>query len=1846
MISLTAIDGIDKADADVVWHDGERVFYRARQIQADGSGKPILAVAPVASQRSDTQQRLAQEYSFRGNLDSEWALTPVEYDSQRGILGLECDGAVPCASLIGPPMGVEEFLVLALAVSESLTRMHAGGFIHKDIKPANLFTNSQRNKVWITGFGVATRVPRERQSPLPPEVIVGTFAYMAPEQTGRMNRSIDARSDLYSVGVALYEILTGTLPFNATDPMEWIHCHIARQPSSPSERVSAVPDSVSAIMLKLLAKAAEDRYQTAAGLRHDLQRCLEAWKEHRSIEAFNLGEKDTANDLVFREKLYGRKDEVDALVSAFDRVVADGAFELVLVSGYSGIGKSSVVNELQRALVPPRGLFAGGKFDQYKRGIPYATVAQAFQGLVGQLLSKSDAELSRWRAALTDALGANGQLMVNLVPELELIIGAQPLVPELSGPEAQTRLFGVFVNLLQVFARKEHPLVLFLDDLQWLDLATLDLFAHIASQANLKHVLLVGAYRDNEVGPAHPLARRLDIVRNLGRPMHELVLGGIPEDSVTQMLADATNTPPSDLARFSRTVSRKTGGNPFFAIQFVGALADEGLLLYDSTTSRWIPDIDRIESRQVSENVVDLMIERLKRLSASALEAVKTAACMGNSVAIDRLSYMLERTDLETQDLMREALRGGLILQVDATYTFAHDRVQEAAYALLSGSERSNMHLRLGRRFLAMGERQVEDEIFEVVDHFNRGGIPAADTALRSIAASLNLQAGLRAKMSSAYPAARTYLAKGVEQLGDNGWTSDYRTAFALAHLHAECTFLAGDLNRAMEMIDPLLTRAQTTIDSATVYRLKVYLHVVRSENVAAVQSGLAALRLFGITFPEHPEQDEIEREFDRIWENLDGRPFASVADLPRMTNAEMLVAMRVLAEIWPPTFFTDFNLTTLAVCRMVNISLQYGVTDASNQGFALLGWIMGPALGRYEEGYPIVKLACDLAEKGSAPLDMARVYNTMGLTASWTQPLAKSIEWYRIAYRIGLEAGDAYFACFSSAFIAMTHLQQGHNLRDEAEETIEYLNASLSTGFRDGADMIVVAERASACLRGLTRSLSDFSDEHFDQAEFEADLLLPRAPVPGWFYWTRKVMLHYLAGEYEDAIRALDKVQTGRCKIVQIQHLDYYFYGALALASYHDKAPYEAREGLRRRLDALHGQIARWAVQTSSPTFAGKLALTSAEIARLDSDELAAERGYEESIRLSVKNGFLQDEAIANEAASQFYAGRGFEKIARVYLQDAWSCFQKWGADAKVRQIEEKLVPTLDQFAVQAQTIDTALASVDQLDLATVMRVSQAVSSEIVLGRLIDTLMRAAIEHAGAERALLIFAGPSELEVVAEAMTIGDNVTVSQNRYGMQDASLAQSVLHYVARTRESAVLDEAAADKRFSDDPFIRERQAKSLLCLPMTNQGKLIGLLYLENNLAPRVFTSNRLAILKLLASQAAISLENTRLYRDLEEREARIRRLVDANIIGVFTWRYGGEIVDANDSFLQLVGFDRGDLAAGRLRWTELSPPDGWDNDAAVVAGIRATGIARPWEKEFFRKDGSRVPVLIGAAAYGETDSEGGVAYVLDLSGPKAAEAAARESDRRFRELQAELAHANRIATVGQLAAAIAHDVRQPLVGVISSAGAGLNWLATTPPNDEAVRRSLERVISEGHRAAGVLESTRALFKGTPLVPEAIDLNATILNALPLVQGEATRRSIVVSTNLDKSLPEVPGDRIQLQQVVLNLVMNAIEAMDGVNEKERVLTLTTGREPDQVYVSVSDTGPGVVGEGQSRLFEAFYTTKSNGMGMGLAICKAIANAHGGKLWVTSNEPRGAVFWLGLPFSPVSPDRAPIS
>jgi PAS domain S-box-containing protein len=2243
-----------------VRRDTELVLFRGlRKVREEGSRPSILVRMPVADPPAPaTVRSLQEEYALRSELDPAYVVRPLSIVRAHGLpmLILEDPLGMPLDLLLNGAMDIAQFLRLAIRVAAALSHVHSRSLVHKNIKPANILVNAARDQAWLMGLGVASRLPRERQSGQLSEFLVGTLAYMAPEQTGRMNRSIDSRSDLYGLGVTFYEMLTGTLPFTATDPMELVHCHIARQPTPPCEKVNGVPRAISAIIMKLLAKTAEERYQTAAGAESDLRRCLTEWETQRRIDEFPLGEHDTPDRLLIPEKLYGRESEIDALLAAFDRVVAGGRPELVLVSGYSGVGKSSVVNEFHKSLVPPRGLFASGKFDQYKRDIPYATLAQAFQSLVKRLLGKSEAEMASWRDALRDALGLNGRLIIDLVPELELIIGQQPPAPDLPPQDARRRFQLIFRRFIGVFARPEHPLALFLDDLQWLDAATLDLLENLLG-SDLQHLMLIGAYRTNEVTSTHPLRQKLEAIEVAGGKVVEITLAPLAPEHLQQLISEALRCEAERAVPLARLVHERTGGNPFFANRFIASLAEEGILTFDHDAARWSWDLGRIQAKGYTDNLAELMVGKLTRLTVDTQKAVQLLACLGNSAAVATLSLVYGTTETEIHSLLDEAVRADFLERRKDSYHFIHDRIQEAAYLLVPESSRREAHLHIGRLLAAnTPPEQREEAIYEIVNQLNRGAPLIASDPEREQLAELNLIAGKRAKASTAYSSALNYLVMGQALLPEDCWERKYPLIFAMEVARAECEFLTGDLAAAEERLSTLSMRAANLVDKAAVACLRTALYTTLARVDRAVEICVEYLREADVACSPQPTDEEVNAEYERLLGQLGGRSIGALFDLPLMSDPGWRATMEVLTELSAPAYLADANLFGLVLLRIANLSVEHGNCDGSCYAYSLMNTVLGGRFGNYPAGLRFGELSLDLIEKKGLERFKARVYLGCGCSViPWGRHIREGVPLNRRSLETALQAGDQIYAAFAYSNLVTNRLTSAEPLAEVQREAESALEFAQNSGFGPGVAIVTAQLGFIRTLRGLTREFGSFCDDEFDEVRFERHLGAGRSFVVCW-YWIRKLQARFYAGGYAQAVAAAARARPllpGTTGL--FEEADYHFYAALARAAASDSATPDERREHSGALAEHHERLSLWA-ENCPENFANRAALVGAEIARLDGRELEAERMYEQAIRSAREQGFVQNEGLAYELAARFFAARGFEVFADVYLRRARHCYQRWGADGKVRQLTE-LHAHLKENEPALDSRGTSGAPIEQVELATVLKVSQAVSGEMILDRLLDRLMRAAIEHAGAERGLLIARRGDALQIQARATTSGEDVTVDLGDSDHAEATLPQSLVRYVMRTQDTVILEDASSQNLFSADPYMVRHRARSILCLPLINQGNLIGVLYLENNLAPRVFGPARIAVLKLLASQAAMSLENSRLYSDLAKREAKIRRLVDSNIVGIFIWDLDGTILEANDAFLHMMGYEREDLVSGRLRWADLSATQWLGRDRQdLAAEIQRTGSLQPFEWEHIRRDGSRMPVLIGAASF-EGEDQGvnqGVSFVLDLTGRKRAEQALRQSEAylaeaqrltrtgswafdpvtgkaiywsdemfriygmdplrglptyddmhglihpedddrihetvqnafrdraemvldyrqmmpdgtlkhlhsighpvldktgalveyvgtmvdvterrraeqrllvqyrvtrilaeaatlkeatpnilqamceclewdlgllwridreagvlrhaelwhtpsvvapqfeaatrmmtfrpgsgipgrvwasrapmyipdiaqeprhrdaatreglhvafafpillgsevlgvmgflsrdvlqpdqnlldmmatlgsqigqfakrtaavdelqlrvsmlqnipvaawsvmpdgtpdivnqlwyeytgqtpeyvnshpeawmatlhpedrerasrsywdgihsgrgftmeaRFlrardgtyrwhlnravpvrdaegnllrlvgtstdvhdwrqaqealRNTQTEFAHMTRVMTMGELTASIAHEVNQPLGAIVTSAAAGARWLATKPPQMDKARRALERIANDGKRAAEVIRRIRALMKRQAPRKEWLDINETILEVIALAQYQLRRNAILLETRLGHHLPLVRGDRVQLQQVLLNLIINAIEAMSGIKERARVLTIvSTSDGPDTVSVEVRDVGTGLDPEHAPHLFEPFYTTKAEGLGIGLSISLSIVEAHGGRLSVAANTPHGTVFLFSLPVNEPAP------
>jgi PAS domain S-box-containing protein len=1794
----------------------------------------VTDFSPRETLADDNAKRLSHEFALKDQLEDIWAVLPLELRRERGqtILLLQTPNGEPLDRLIGSPMELGRFLRLASSLAATVRCMHERGLVHKDIKPKNILVSANCEKTWITGFGIASRLLKEQASPGPPEFIAGTLPYIAPEQTGRMNRSVDSRSDLYSLGVTLYHALTGTLPFTAVDPTEWIHSHVAKRPAPPNERVKTIPSVVSAIVMKLLAKRPEERYQTAAGLEDDWRDCLAAWTTSGRIADFAIGARDVPDRILFPEKLYAREEERRLLLAAFARVAERGGAEFVLVAGYSGVGKSSIVNEVSRSIVAAGNLFASGKFDQYKHPIPYASVVQAFQSLVLQVLSKDDAELTCWREELQSALGQNGQLMVELIPELALVIGPQRPAPRIEPQDAQARFHHVFRSFLGVFARPEHPLTLFIDDLQWLDDATLDLLGHLITSPQVRYLLLIGAFRDNEVTPSHPLAQTLATIRRGQAAVSQIDLAPLSVESVSEFAADALHTGVDHVRPFAERLFAKTGGNPFFTNQLIGELAEEAALTFDAGERQWRWDLERVDARHISDNVADLVATKLNRLPVTARLVIGRLACLGATSNVHTLALAcgLDEDDLVAP--LRHAVDAGFIFRSNDSISFIHDRVQEAAYAIIPSHEKVLIHLRIGRLLLsATPPESIEEAAFAIVDQFARGRSEIRSREERVRVAELNLIAAKRATKASAYTSAMRFLVPAMELLGGGGWRENYRLTFDLERCRAECEFVTGKLAFAEERLTILLARAVGLPDQVEAVSLALLLRFTKGRPDLAIELGLEFLRGIGINWTSHPADGEVRSEYERMRANLARRPVETLLDAPAMIDPDCLATMNVLNELYPAAIVaTGPNLGDLLVLRMVNLGLEHGLCDAGTVAFAALGLFLGPRFADYQTAYRFGKVACTVEERRGTERTKSRIYSIFAGTAlPWVKHISQALPLQRLSVDLGRSSGDTAFAAYTWRHIVTTMLVSGAPLVDVQQEAERAIAFARSTQLNIVPERLVEQLPLILFLRGLP---SD--DAHNDDQWAREDARDNRglAQIVG-FHWVLKLQERFFAGEYVAAIEAATYVEPIRWgMLAELEEADYDFYAALAYAA----LCVGERESLRaQHLSSLcaHACRIRTAAEHCPENFSNRDALVSAELARLEGRLLDAEVFYEEAIRSARQHGFIQNEALAHELASSFYSERKLETSARAHIQAARSCYLRWGADGKVRQLDN-LHPKLEEYS-QADSGDTISAHVEKLDLATIMKVSHAVSGEMVLERLIATVMRTAIEHAGAERGLLVLLRGSELRTEAEATTGEDAVSVQLVGRRVASAEMPEAILNYILRTQDIVILDDAANRSPFADDPYIKRRQSRSILCVPLMHQAKLTGALYLENNLTTHAFTPARITVLKLLASQAAISLENTQLYRDVRQRETKIRRLVDADIIGICFWDYDGRILEANDCFLQMLGYDRADFAAGKLLWTDLTPPEWLESDLNQrVPKIEHSLRLDPFEKEFFRKDGGRVPVLMGAAAFEEGGSEG-VAYVIDLTERKRAEANVRESEQRYREVQNALAHANRVATMGQLTASIAHEASQPITTAITNAEAALRWLTAKPPNLAEVREALSQIVASGNRTGDVIGGIRALVKKAPTRKDLLDINGAIREVIELTDREAKGSGVSLRAQLADGLPHVRGDRVQLQQVMLNLIVNALQAMADVPAATRELAICTDLSgPDEVLVTVRDTGPGLAPSIAEHLFAAFYTTKPDGMGMGLSICRSIVEAHGGRMWVSVNVPRGAIFHFTAP------------
>jgi len=1459
MVALTASTETPEKLAE----DGGLALYRGIRA-ADGSRR--LAWVVTKDVHGEGRKRLEREFAQRDLLDDEWAARPIELvtEQQRLTLFLTDPGGEPLARRIGQPWEPAAFLRVAAGIAAALGRAHRAGLIHRNLAPANILIDEASGAAWLTGFAFASRRTPGGASG-PPDVIAGTLAYMAPEQTGRTGRSVDTRSDLYALGVVFYQMLTGEFPFSASDPLEWIHCHIARQPLHPHERRPSLPMVLAEIVMKLLAKTGEERYQTAGSLEADLRRCLEELESTGDIGMFRLGSQDLSRRLVVPERLYGREKEIALLLAAFERTAARGTTELTLVSGSSGIGKSSVVDALRKVIAPPRGTFISGKADPLLRDTPCSTLADAFRGLIRQILGGDSDDLAFWKRSIREAVGIQGSLLFELLPELTALIGSLPPLPAVAGTEDSLRFQSVFRRFVSVFARAECPLVIFLDDLQWVDPATLALIERLVVHPDTRYLHLIAAYRDNEVRPDGPLMATIASIRSSGRAVGHLDLGPLDVGDITRFVGEALRVDPAAARSLAELVHLKTAGNPFFAGQFLVSLEEEGLLRFDPQAGAWCWDESRIDAKGMTENVVELMVRRLRQLPSATQAALKLLSCLGGQADFQTLA-LLAGPEETMHRHFRAAVEAGVVRVDDDRYRFLHDRVQEASYALIPADSRAAMHWQIGRTLArVMTNDQIAERIFDIANQLNAGRGLASEAGDRVRVAELDLQAGRKARASTAYAAACGYFAGGLEALGKDGWDRHYELSLALCRERAECELNRANLDEAGALIDELFARSASKVDRARAIVLSIQLMLMRSEVHRVVRTAIEGLRMLGEEFPERPSTAQVQVEYDGLCQAMGDRAIESLVDLPLIDNPEMDAARDILVQLGRASYYTDENLNQAVVCRLVKLTLLHGISKHSAYACVGLCVFLGPAFHRYADAARFGRVGVAITEKFGYVDYRAGAYNLLQQALLWTRPVSEALACLDISFGLARDAGALFLACISVQHRIANLMFRGDALDEVWRKSVAGLSFVEESKVKHVREVIASMQAFIQAMRGRIEE-----GAAIDEGTLDARIQECRVPLVICSHWILRMRHLFLMGDaaasLEVAARAAPILWSARC---HIQYVDFPVFQSLAMAEVYANADAEQQADFRETIGANLAVLARLA-DSHAPTFFHKHALVAAEWARIEGRDLDALTLYEKSIKSASDGGFVPDAALAGERAARLCLALGLESAARGHLREARERYLLWGAHAKVALLDARhpgILPT----ATEAATT-TIEASVEQLDLAAVVKVQQALSSEIVSDRLIEKLMVIGVEHAAAERSLLILQKGAELHLEAAASSSQTGVLVRRVGRPFVSTELPATIVLQVARTGRSVILDDAAHSELFSRDEYIRRRAIRSVLCLPLMHQGELVGVLYFENNLASHVFTPARRMVLDLISSQAAISLQNAELYAKLEKENA--------------------------------------------------------------------------------------------------------------------------------------------------------------------------------------------------------------------------------------------------------------------------------------------------------------------------------------------------------------------------------------
>ncbi len=1320
--------------------------------------------------------RFRNQYIITRNLEHPGIVQPLSLErySNGYALVMPDNGALSLLEYWQQsPSDLSEFLTIAIQLAEALHYLGQQRIIHKDIKPANILIHPETGQVQLIDFSISSLLPKEQQQFINPKGLEGTLAYISPEQTGRMNRGIDYRTDFYSLGVTLYEMLTGVLPFQSNDPVELLHCHIAKAPLALDDLLNAqgnpYPKAISEIILKLMAKNAEERYQSALGLRHDLERCLQQWDTSRAIENFELGERDICDRFLIPEKLYGRETEVQSLLAVFDRV-AHGTSEMMLVAGFSGIGKTAVVNEVHKPIVEKRGYFIKGKFDQFNRNVPFSAFVQAFRRLIEQLLGESDTILATWKEKILDAIGTSGQVILDVIPELERIIGKQPTVPELSGSAAQNRFNLLFSKFVQVFTTKDHPLVIFLDDLQWLDSASLSLLKLLLNESEVEYLLVLGAYRDNEVFPAHPLMLALDELRQQKTIINTLTLTPLAEVDINHLVADTLLCCTETAAPLSELVYQKTQGNPFFTTQFLLGLHREHYIVFDPSQfpltkegnqGGWQCDLTQVRQLALTDDVVEFMVGRLQKLPEATQNILKIAACIGNQFDLATLAVVCEQSQEDIATNLWHSLQEGLVIPETQTYKFfqgsnsgvetanditvgyrfLHDRVQQAAYFLIDAALKPETHLKIGRLLLNnLSASAIEDGIFNLTNQLNKGSSLIDDHHEKDELARLNLIAGRKAKASTAYLDSIDYLNSGIKLLED-GWSRQYNLTLSLYLEAIESEYISTHFESSKALADLALEQVKSLLDRLKVHELQIQYYIAKNQRDKAVELGIDALNLLNIELDGvSPEVTDIE----------------ALAHLPEMIDPYKINTLQILITIVSAAVVVAPELLIPIAFKLINICIHSGNSRLSAYAYGFHAWMLCSSLGEIDAGYRFGKLAIQLLEKFNAKEIKCKVYQQFNVFVRHRKEPLEAMKELVEAVQSGMEVGDIEYACYAAQDYCILQFFIGKNLEFSLQEQEKYFKLIRHNKQEFSIDFTSPWLQLVSNLLGQSVDRCSLNGAFFDETEKIPALKHINDSISLFPILLIKTYLNYLFGFHEIAVENAiyaEKIQTGSNGF--IYYPVYLFYFSLALLACCLTSDHEERKDFIDRVNYNQKKLGIW-MNDAPFTYQHKYDLVQAEYHRVLGKKLAAIDLYDRAISGAKINEFIQEEALANELAAKFYLEWGKEKIAATYMQEAYYSYARWGAKAKTDDLEQRYPHLLksilqrttqthnsieslslvnSQISVHSSTKTSTSASTNinnTLDFVAVLKTSQALSSIIKLDELLRQLTQIILQHSG----------------------------------------------------------------------------------------------------------------------------------------------------------------------------------------------------------------------------------------------------------------------------------------------------------------------------------------------------------------------------------------------------------------------------------------------------------------------------------------------------------------------------------